>query len=203
MLRVKTVARFALAAVSTVAIASCIGLVDEARWSEEVLLHNGTMVVVEREARRKPSGFPDTRRGSLLHESLRYPPLGVEWKVDDATRSAFSFEMFEGVPHLVLYVRVNEWCRGKDPQQFTAEFYRWEGGRWVEMRQDEFPTQRALTNLLSGFWGGSRDTDAKGLVTWGDKARRDGFFQDKPDTVHEWFTRSSRNCARYQAHLPK
>lgn len=193
----------ALLAAVLVAAVGCSPNVDEARWSEEVLLHDGTMIVIERQAKRKPSGFPDTRRGALLHESLRYAPLGVEWKIDDRTRSAFSFEIFDDVPHLVLWIGYREWCRGKDPKQFTAEFYRWEGGRWVEMRQDQFPTRRALTNLLSGFWGGSRDTDAKGLVTWSTKASRDGFLPDKPDTVHEWFTRGSRNCAQYQMNLPK
>ncbi len=196
-------ALIALLATVIVAVSGCGSNVDEARWSEEVLLHDGTMVVVEREARRKPSGFPDTRRGALLHESLRYAPLGVAWKVDNHSRSAFSFEIFEGVPHLLLFVHVDEWCRGKDPKQFTAEFYRWERGRWVEMRQEEFPMQRALMNLYRAYWGQTRDADAKGLVSWGEKAREDGFFHDKPVTVHEWLTRSSRNCARYQAHLPK
>lgn len=193
----------ALLAAVLVAAVGCSPNVDEARWSEEVLLHDGTMIVIERQAKRKPSGFPDTRRGALLHESLRYAPLGVEWKVDDHTRSAFSFEIFDGVPHLVIYMRVTEWCRGKDPKQFTAEFYRWEGGRWVEMQQDQFPTRRALKNLYRAYWGETRKADAKGLVSWGEKAREDGFFGAKPDTVHDWFTRGSRNCAQYQMNLPK
>jgi hypothetical protein len=191
-----------LAAALVVAV-GCSPSIDVARWSEEVLLHDGKVIVVERQAKRRPSGFPDTRRGALLHESLRYPPLGVAWAIDDHTRVAMSFEVFGGVPHLVLWIGYREWCRNKDPERFTAEFFRWEGGRWVEMRQEEFPTQRALANLYSGYWGASRETDAKGLVTWGEKARKDGFFADKPDTVHDWFTRSSRNCAQYQANLPK
>jgi hypothetical protein len=193
----------ALLAAVLVAAVGCSPNVDEARWSEEVLLHDGTLIVIERQAKRKPSGFPDTRRGALLHESLRYAPLGVEWKIDDHTRSAFSFELFDGVPHLVIYMRVREWCREKDPKQFTAEFYRWEGGRWVEMQQDQFPTRRALKNLYRAYWGQTREADAKGLVSWGEKAREDGFFSEKPDTVHDWFTRGSRNCAQYQMNLPK
>jgi len=53
MFRVKTVVSFALVAASTVAMATCIELADEARWSEGVLLHDSAVIVVERQAMRE------------------------------------------------------------------------------------------------------------------------------------------------------
>lgn len=39
---------------------------DVARWKEEVLLHDGRMIVVERMAKAEASGFPNANRGRDL-----------------------------------------------------------------------------------------------------------------------------------------
>ena len=175
-------------------LAGCNGI-DEAHWTEEVKLHDGKMIVVERVARARHSGFPNASRGRDIDFELKYPPMNVSWH-GDALRPPVAFEVFDGVPYLVLYTGDRNFCLNKDPKRYLAQFLRWRSGVWTEIGQHEFPTDIALMNLYGDYWGHNSEGDAKGLIKWRDK------FGEYPESVKSWFERNSQTCHFYQQLAP-
>lgn len=165
-------------------------MTDVASWTEEVRLHDGSTIQVDRVARRNPWGFPNARRGSAIDYDLTDKRLGIRWH-GKAPREPVSFEMFGGIPYLVVY---DANCKNKQPGQFKASFLRWVNGRWEVINQAQYPATEGLMNLYAGYWGHSRKEDASGLVTWEQKARKDGFDPSKPETVDSWYRNFHRLC---------
>jgi hypothetical protein len=159
---------------------------DEAIWTEEVKLHDDRIVVVERRATRQPTGFPAAPRGRELEVELRYPPMGVVWK-GDGTSQPLSFEIFDGMPHMVLYPLESTHCIGKPDDAWLARFLIWNGNEWVAADKRAFPVDVARMNLYLGYWGHGPNDDAKGLVTWAEKAKEEGFSVNAPKSVARWF----------------
>lgn len=166
----------------------CDGI-DVAEWTEEVKLHDGTVVTVWRRARARSSGFPNAKRGGDIDFELKYEPLGVQWK-SDWTRDPVSFELFDGVPHLALVIKDRESCARKAKTDYRVQFLRWNNGQWVDVPQTEFPIDKALVNMHAEYWGHSTKDDAKGLIRWGDKMLRG----NKTDTIKTYFERGQRFC---------
>jgi len=82
---------YRLAFFTRIAIATTIAMLlaacgtDTIEWKEEVLLHDGRMIVVERKAKADSSGFPDANRGRFLEFELRWwasTPAQPAWSVE-------------------------------------------------------------------------------------------------------------------------
>ena len=173
-------------------MAGCNG-VDKAHWTEEVRLHDGRLIVVERWARAYHSGFPNSPRGSDIDYDLAYSPMNIRWH-GVVPRAPVSFDIFNGTPYLALYAEGLDFCQGKDPQHYAAQFFRWNSGQWVEITQEQFPVDGALMNLDRSFWGSTDKDDPRGLVNWREKAGRNSYYPDKPDTVRSWYETHNRFC---------
>lgn len=171
---------------------------DEAIWTEEVKLHDGQMIQVWRRVTRQPSGFPIAPRGRELEVELKYPALNIYWK-GDGTSQPLSFELFDGVPHMVLYARVSrEWCKDKPDDEPLAQFLVWKQGQWREVAKDSFPVDAALANLYIRYWGSRPEDDASGQITWKTKAIQDSFYADAPYNVRGWYRQTSNYCRLYK-----
>ena len=182
---------------STAVLSACGKSIDVAEWTEEVKLSNGTMVTVSRKARAYSGGFPNSTRGRNIDFEFRYPPLNLRWAATISptfVRDPVAFDILDGVPYLVLYVGDREYCRGRPKTDYTTQFLRWANGQWVEVPQSQFPVDRVPMNLYARYWGHSTADDAKGLVSWVDKAERDGFNPQHPDTIKSYFERGHRDC---------
>jgi hypothetical protein len=105
-----------------------------------------------------------------------------------------SFEIFGGVPHLVLYGDGRLICQDAQAGRYKAVFLKWQNGQWQEIAQSAYPVNEGLKNLYEGYWGYSAEKDASGLVTWIQKARNDGFDARKPYTIRSWHELSHRIC---------
>jgi hypothetical protein len=175
---------------ATFGLSACNGI-DVAEWTEEVKLHDGTMIQVWRRARARSSGFPNANRGGDIDFELKYAPLGVQWK-GSWNRSPISFEIIDGVPHLVLYIGNREACANKAKTDYMAEFLRWSNGQWVEVPQAAFPTEKARVNLHAQYWGHSTRDDARGFLHWSDKT----LYGNRDDTIKTYFERGQRFCSR-------
>lgn len=169
--------------------AGCDGI-DVAEWTEEVKLHDGSVITVWRRARARSSGFPNAKRGGDIDFELKYEPLGVQWK-GTWIRDPVSFELFDGVPHLALVIKDQESCARKAKTDYRVQFLRWNNGQWVDVPQTEFPIDKALVNLHAQYWGHSTKDDAKGLIRWDDKM----LYGNKTDTIKTYFERGQRLCA--------
>lgn len=167
--------------------------IDVARWSEDVQLHDGRVIRVDRVAKAYRSGFPAARRGANIEYELSYEPLGVHWR-GEAPGTLMSFEIFDGVPYLVLYADGRTVCPGAEEGRYKAVFLKWQSGQWQEISQSAYPLTDALKNMYEGYWGYSPAQDARGHITWAQKAKNDGFNASKPYTVRSWLELSHRIC---------
>ena len=112
-------------------------------------------------------------------------------------RDPISFEIFDGVPYLVLYIEDKTSCSNRPKTDYSAQFLRWSDGQWVEINQVDFPVDKALMNLYEHYWGHGPADDAKGLITWELKAERDRFNPSHPDTIKSYIERGQRYCSRF------
>ena len=125
--------------------------------------------------------------------------MNLHWK-GAWDRDPVSFEIFDGVPYLALYITDKQTCKSMSPADYTVQTLRWVGGRWVEISQSEFPLDKALMNLSGDYWGRTATSDYKGLIRWEDKRLPGGYKQQHPDTIKSYFERGQRFC---REHLSK
>ena len=147
---------------------------DGTNWKEEVLLHDGKTLIVERSVARKGR-----------HEPFQRPPIGEEslsfkhpvtdqrirWKDeygDDVGMSNFGLMMLE-VDQTAAYIvaeprgclSYNKWGRPNPPYVV----FRFQGGDWKRIALQELPARFKTPNLIMS----SPDDEAKqaggGLVT--------------------------------------
>ncbi len=166
---------------------------DVAEWREDVRLHDGQIVQVWRRATACAGGFPSASRGRDLEFELRYEPMRIHWR-GAASRQPVAFEIFDGVPYLVLYMMDRKSCNGQPPDRYVAQFLKWENGSWIEVPQADFRVEKALLNLHAGYWGHTAASDAKGLI--GLDAKYTGGRQK--DSIKDYFERGARFCDFYQ-----
>lgn len=184
---------------------ACEASIDTAEWTEEVRLHDGQMIQVWREARAEGGGLLQ-KRGSDIDFELRYPPMNVRWKnvvKTDGWVDPVSFEIFDGIPHLVVLLKQRALCAPKSPNDYAAKFFKWQQGNWVEVAQSDFPVDVASVNLYRNYWGFDASGDARGLVTWKQKAISDGYayttaagLEIRPDSVKRFFESRQYFCGR-------
>jgi hypothetical protein len=198
-------ARLALVACATALLTACG--TDTIEWKEEVLLHDGRMIVVERKAKAESSGFPNANRGRDLEFELHYEPMNVHWK---GTEQQSTFEIVDGVAYLVVSGGdEREICKGKPPDHIPQKFLKHQDGQWVEIDQVQFPMDEANFTLYLRYWGSEPSEDARGLITWKRKASRDGYptttsqydinnIPRRPYKFREFFETNRFTCARFQ-----
>jgi hypothetical protein len=197
--------RLALAACATALLTACG--TDTIEWKEEVLLHDGRMIVVERKATAESSGFPNANRGRDLEFELHYKPLDVHWK---GTEQQSTFEIIDGVAYLVVSGGdEREICKGKPPDHIPQKFLKHQDGQWVEIDQAQFPMDEANFTLYLRYWGSEPGEDARGLITWQRKASQDTYpippgshmsnnIPRRPYKFREFFETNRFTCARFQ-----
>ena len=152
-------------------VAGC-SRVDTAEWSEEVQLHDGSVVVLDARAKRGSSGFPTAHRGGLISWELCFRPQKAYWK-SSAAYKPIVFEIVNGKPYVVVPLGDCVECKLHNFPTFSALVYRWEGDGWKRAAPEELPTS-STPNLLSTIWT-DRDSshDARGFYTLEMKRHRD------------------------------
>lgn len=143
---------------------------DEMRWKEEVYLHDGSLVQVDRDAIRNSSGFPNARRGAILSEELRYAPLKVVWQAAGSGEVLLSFDIVDGIPYVVSTTTVNKshFCAGRPTGDYIGNYYRWIDGKRERISKGQTPIA-VMRNNVSGIshWGFDRDSDPT-YLSWHD-----------------------------------
>jgi hypothetical protein len=173
--------------------------IDIAEWTEEVLMHDGKTVVVWRRARAYSGGFPNASRGRDIDTEFKFEPMGINWTHEMSQtnlRHPVSFEIFDGVAFLVLYVgdAPDLFCADKPLNQYLAQFLKRSNGQWLEIPQEQFPADKALMNLSNGYWGHTSKDDSKGLIPWSGKSTHG----EPGDTVKSYFEGFHRVCSFHQ-----
>jgi hypothetical protein len=166
---------------------------DEMSWKEQAWLDDGSTVLLDRNARRLSSGFPNARRGPIVHQEIRYAPLKVAWATD-GSETPMSFDIVDGSAYLVTIpsVPTASFCAGKPKGAYLANFYVWRDGSQRTISQAEAPVDRLRQNI-SGVsqWGLTREGD-KTYLSWSDVAGATGQLRDaRPTPISKQFERTS------------
>ena len=175
---------------------ACGSPIEKLRWREEVQLHDGRVVIVEREINVDKYGFPDLR-GHQRDTALMYSPLGVRWYFQftaSQTQFPLSFEIVDGVPYLAVTLEDHHFCDDKPPGTPHAIFLKWTGDKWMQTPAFPLPLEEAPVNLLRRYLAANRAHDPQGLLTWQDKARKDGFNPGAPRTLAWYFKYIDSPC---------
>ncbi|MEX8506548.1 hypothetical protein [Leptothrix ochracea] len=201
--------RLILTFASTFALQACaIGEnIDVAEWTEETMLSNGSMIHVQRQARRKSGVWLPNRRGPRIDQSLIYRPLGVHWSGID--QSPISFDVIDGSIYLALHFLRREQCNNKLGDDYPVAYLKWVKGEWIELNQAEFPIEIAGLNLAISYWGRSSNEDYRGQIAWSQKSTvmkvltgqpadpKTWVFPTRPGTIKEHFTATQTTCQKW------
>ena len=147
------------ALIATFSLSACFGRATY-HWKEEVLLHDGRVIVIERSVK---TGYAPTEIGQPPAESdytLTFGAPGGKTITWDGGRNRFIpmiLDFEQDVPYVVAtgatsLVYGTEGC--PRPPYF---FFRWSAGQWQRMTYEEFPKSIRKANLSAGLTYPSRD----------------------------------------------
>jgi len=170
--------RFLAAVLGGSMVVACSPGVDEIRWSEEVQLHDGRIITLERRAFVGSSGFPVEHRGRMSSWELCYPPLKVYWKSNDPFQPSH-FEVAKGTAYVKVPMRGCESCTVTNNPENSTLYYVLRNGEWRRINSAEFPDKRWQNLLMNGIVN-ARDKkgDIRGHIAFADRGRYDRVTED-------------------------
>lgn len=146
--------------VFSISISGC-ATASSTSWKEEVLLHDGRKIIVQRK---------DIHDSSLPHEIGQGAPLAehitifsipdsnqsVTWRSNNRSRSEpdnldlMVLDFVNGVPHaaagITRCIAYNRWGRPNPPYVF----FKYDGKVWQRISQEEFPAEFKEPNVMVG-----------------------------------------------------
>jgi hypothetical protein len=143
----------------------------ELKWTEEVKLHDGKIIQLERRMELTASGFPAQTRGRPISHEFCYAPLGVYWRSKPEYRPEL-FDIVGGNAYAKVSLGDCASCKLQGYPESGALYFAWDSGRWRKIEPKDFPAQLELNLLLSPEQANPKD-DAHGLVSLSDKQRLD------------------------------
>lgn len=164
---------FSFLALSLNANAGLFGLGGDS-WKEEVLLHDGQKIIVERSqtygGRSEPGQFGP---GPIKEHTIRFALTGtgqtITWVSEygeDLGRTDFNLlavHVLNGMPYVVaepnLCLSYNKWGRPNPPYVF----FKYDGNAWQRIPLEQFPVEFKTINVVHNTLG----QDAKDLVSAG------------------------------------
>jgi len=138
-----------------------LGIGDSMNWKEEVLLHDGSKIVVERfyHLGGKPT-FESTERRAL-DETISFILPGsnkkITWKTDfrdivpePNSLNLLVLDIVNGTPYIATYpagcIAYNKWKRPNPPYIF----FKYDGNDWKRISLKEFPAEISKVNVIVG-----------------------------------------------------
>lgn len=137
-----------------------LGLGNSASWKEEVLLHDGQKIIVERS--QTFGGYPtiESQEREVLTEEWVFPVPGTEkkvvWKVDfrrpptGTQLMLITLGFLKGMPYIATTpagcIAYNHWKRPNPPYVF----FKYDGKEWRQISLAEFPMEFKDANVVVG-----------------------------------------------------
>ena len=130
-------------------------------WKEEVLLHDGSKIVVERFYNLGGYQTLDSRERKSIDETVTFTLPGstkkVTWKTDfrdsvpeQNSLNLLLLDVVKGVPYIATYpagvIAYSKWGRPNPPYIF----FKYEGNEWKRISLEEFPAELVKTNVIVG-----------------------------------------------------
>lgn len=156
-------------------------------WKEEVLLHDGSKIIVERSQTR--GGRHEIGQSSPIKEhkiSFTLPGAheAITWETTigmdsrDSSLKPLALDVVKGVPYLVTIPLVchnyNKWGRPNPPYVFL----KYDGNAWQRIPLEEFPAEIKTANLINDIGQEEHRLAAhRGVVTADEINKINGSFQ--------------------------
>lgn len=130
-------------------------------WKEEVLLHDGQIIVVERFYNLGDYSTLESTERAALDETVTFnlPGTGqkITWKTDfrdtepePNSLNLILFNVVKGVPYIATYpagcISYNKWKRPNPPQIL----FKYENDQWKRITLSEFPVELTKANVIVG-----------------------------------------------------
>lgn len=157
----KCIAKHGLLLMMGLSMSACAGLSGHSKgWKEEVELHDGRVLVVERHFNLDGYRTLDARERALLDETISFtlPETGktISWKTefDDSVSEPNSLgplllDIVDDVPYLATSpagcISYNKWGRPNPPYVL----FKYVNEEWKRIPLDEFPAELVHSNLMS------------------------------------------------------
>jgi hypothetical protein len=153
----KQVMKFGLFLMMGVGMSAC----SAKSWKEEVLLHDGKKIIVERAQHLGSRPTMESRERQILSETITFPlpetNRKITWEMsfrDDIPEpngvNVLVLDIVNNIPYIAGYpagcIAYNKWNRPNPPQIL----YKYEGTQWKRITLAEFPPQLSRANLIVG-----------------------------------------------------
>jgi hypothetical protein len=138
-------------------VLSGCALGHSAWWKEEVLLHDGQTIIVDR-AFSRGGRHEIGQKPPIKEHSLRFTPPGsrksILWKsefdptIGRSSLGLMALDIVNGIPYIAtqpkLCLSYNKWGRPNPPYVF----FKYSDGRWQQIPLDELPVEITQPNVL-------------------------------------------------------
>jgi len=129
-------------------------------WKEEILLHDGQTIIVDRSRKLGGYRYVDSRNRSILEEKWNFPVPGtykvVTWKISQelppkgTPLMLVTLGFIQGTPYIATVpagcISYNYWRRPNPPYVF----FKYDGKTWQRIKLEEFPTELTEANVVVG-----------------------------------------------------
>lgn len=140
------------------------------QWEEEVKLHDGKIIVIQRKEELTGTGMPVQQRGFRKYFQFCYAPMHIVWK-SKPEYFPETFDIVDGKAYAKVSISGIE-CKLHGYPKTDALYFRWDGKAWQEIDYADYPNGLRY-NMLSGSSDLTPDRDARGFVTISEKEKRD------------------------------
>ncbi len=129
-------------------------------WKEEVLLHNGRKIIIERSFKRDPFARREIGQPAMrVEESMRFTipdtNQSVEWKSEIGVKlqdslTLLMLDLMEGVPYIgTIPVRCHSFNKWGRPNPAYV-FFKHDGNTWQRVALEDFPAEFKKANVMIG-----------------------------------------------------
>ena len=148
---------FIVMVVTSINACGYFGLFGEANWKEEVLLHDGSKIIVKRWQKRS-GGHEIGQKPDVSEQSITFTMPGIKkiitWKDEyskEINRSNFTLialHILNATPYIITTPRLclsyNKWGRPNPPYVI----FKFDGGEWKRINITELPAEFKNVNLV-------------------------------------------------------
>jgi hypothetical protein len=147
--------------VTNMVASAFMGFGDSTSWKEEVLLHDGQKIIIERLVSLGGRPTLDSRERRDLDETVSFLLPGsnkkVTWQTDfrdskpePNSLNLLVLDIVNGTPYIATYpagcIAYNKWKRPNPPYIFL----KYDGKEWKQIPLEEFPPEISKVNVIVG-----------------------------------------------------
>lgn len=142
-------------------VSGCYGVGGSTSWKEEVLLHDGSKIIIERFYNLGGKPTLDSHEQLDLDETVTFTIPGtnkrITWKTDfrdskpePNSLNLLALDIVKGTPYIAAYpagcIAYNKWKRPNPPYIF----FKYDGNAWKQIPLEEFPPEISKVNVIVG-----------------------------------------------------